>query len=133
MARKTLEDFNYDYQAYADYLESAECANDDGYDTYVDGINGHIYEPIDGDWTKGHSHENTNTGWKRDKDDPKSKGRDWKNNWAALSSLALLAYEDLQLVQATDPNEYVRKSASSLLKTRQYQDDEFGLAKKFIR
>ena len=32
MARKTLSDFNYDYQAYADYLESAECANDDGYD-----------------------------------------------------------------------------------------------------
>lgn len=36
MARKTLEDFkkwdgSYDYQAFADYLESAECANDDGY------------------------------------------------------------------------------------------------------
>ena len=43
MARKTLADFNYDYQAYANYLESAECANDDGYDTYVD-INGNIYE-----------------------------------------------------------------------------------------
>lgn len=24
MARKTLADFNYDYQAYANYLESAE-------------------------------------------------------------------------------------------------------------
>ena len=29
MARKTLADFNYDYQAYADYLESPECTNDD--------------------------------------------------------------------------------------------------------
>ena len=28
MARKTLADFNYDYQKYADYLESPECAND---------------------------------------------------------------------------------------------------------
>lgn len=41
MARKTLEDFkkwdgSYDYQAFADYLESAECANDDGYDIYAD-------------------------------------------------------------------------------------------------
>ena len=33
MARKTLADFNYDYQAYADYLESAECMQDDGIDT----------------------------------------------------------------------------------------------------
>lgn len=133
MARKTLKDFNYDYQAYANYLESAECANDDGYDTYVDGINGHIYESIDKDWTKGHSHSNTKTGWERDKDDPKSKGRPWKNNWAALSSISLLAYEDLQLLEATATNNYVRKSASSLLKTRQYQDEELVIIKKLIR
>lgn len=55
MARKTLADFNYDYQAYADYLESAECANDEGYDIYAD-INGNIYESDD--WTKGHGHKN---------------------------------------------------------------------------
>ena len=32
MARKTLEDFDGDYQAYADYLESPECTNDDEID-----------------------------------------------------------------------------------------------------
>ena len=44
MARKTLKDFNYDYQAYADYLESAECADDDDYDVYADihGNKGHV-------------------------------------------------------------------------------------------
>lgn len=79
MARKTLEDFDYDYQAYANYLESAECANDDGYDIFVDGIKGQIYESDD--WTKGHSHENTKTGYKQDKDDSKSQGRKWRNDW----------------------------------------------------
>lgn len=78
MARKTLEDFNYDYQAYADYLESAECANDEGYDTYAD-EKGNIY--TSSDWTKGHSHQNVNTGYNRPEDDPRSQGRDWKNRW----------------------------------------------------
>lgn len=78
MARKTLADFNYDYQAYADYLESAECANDDKYDTYVD-INGNIYESDD--WTKGHGHKNVNNGYDRDKGDERSQGRKWKNPW----------------------------------------------------
>ena len=36
MARKTLEDFDGDYQAYADYLESPECTNDDGIDIVAD-------------------------------------------------------------------------------------------------
>lgn len=78
MARKTLSDFDYDYQKYADYLESAECANDEGYDTYVD-INGNIYESDD--WTKGHGHKNVHNGYERDKDDDRSNGRSWKNPW----------------------------------------------------
>ena len=79
--RKTLEDFNYDYQAYADYLESAECANDEGYDTLVDVQSGNIYESDD--WTKGHGHKNVFNGYERDKDDPKSNSEDhpWKNPW----------------------------------------------------
>lgn len=36
MMGKTLADFNYDYQAYADYLESAECMQDDGIDIYAE-------------------------------------------------------------------------------------------------
>lgn len=78
MARKTLADFNNDYQSYADYLQSAECANDDGYDTYVD-YKGNIY--TSDDWTRGHGHENVHNGYKRDKNDSRSEGRDWKNPW----------------------------------------------------
>ena len=80
MARKTFEDFNYDAQAYANYLESAECANDEGYDIYVD-EKGNIYERIDGDWTKGHSHINVFSGFERTLDDLRSKGRGWTNRW----------------------------------------------------
>ena len=50
MARKTLEDFDGDYQAYADYLESPECTNDDGIDIVAD-EKGNIFTPTDGDWT----------------------------------------------------------------------------------
>lgn len=70
MERKTLEDFDNDYQAYADYLESAECANDEGYDIYAD-ENGNIYERINGDWTLGHSHKNVFTGYDSGLDDKK--------------------------------------------------------------
>lgn len=79
MAIKSLDDFNNDYQAYADYLESAECANDEGYDTFVDALTGDIY--TSSDWTKGHSHQNVFTGYNRSEDDPKSQGREWKNQW----------------------------------------------------
>lgn len=79
--RKTLEDFNYDYQAYANYLESPECANDDGYDTLVDVPSGNIYTSKD--WTKGHGHQNVFNGYDRKEDDPKSNNDDhpWKNPW----------------------------------------------------
>ena len=97
MARKELSDFNYDYQAYANYLESAECANDDGYDTYAD-INGNIYES--NDWTKGHGHKNVNNGYDRDKDDDRSKGRNWKNPWLKYAEKLNLSSEELQFLNA---------------------------------
>lgn len=97
MARKALEDFNYDYQAYADYLESAECANDDGYDTYVD-INGNIYESDD--WTKGHGHKNVNNGYDRDKDDDRSQGRKWKNPWLKYEKKLNLTSEEVEFLSA---------------------------------
>lgn len=97
MARKTLEDFNYDYQAYADYLESAECANDDGYDTYVD-INGNIYESDD--WSKGHGHKNVNNGYDRDKDDDRSQGRKWKNPWLKYAKKLNLTSEEVEFLSA---------------------------------
>lgn len=100
MARKTLEDFNYDYQAYADYLESAECANDDGYSVYGDQY-GNVYEAIDGDWTKGHSHINENSNWEgRGLDDPKSKGRPWKNNWLKYAEKLNLTSEEIEFLTA---------------------------------
>ena len=78
MAEKTLKDFDYDYQKYADYLESPECANDNGYSVYADS-KGNIYESDD--WTKGHGHKNVNNGYDRDKSDKGSRGRSWKNPW----------------------------------------------------
>ena len=95
MARKTLKDFDNDYSAYADYLESAECANDDGYDTYVD-VKGNIY--TSDDWTKGHGHENVHNGYKRDKDDERSKGRNWKNPWLKYEKQLNLSEEEKQLL-----------------------------------
>lgn len=97
MARKTLADFKYDYQAYANYLESAECANDDGYDTYVD-IKGNIYESDD--WTKGHGHKNVNNGYDRDKDDDRSKDRKWKNPWLKYAEKLNLTQEEVEFLTA---------------------------------
>ena len=98
MARKSLSDFGYDYQAYANYLESAECANDEGYSTYVDVPGGNIYESTDGDWTKGHGHQNVNNGYNRDKDSASSKGRPWKNNWLKYSEKLNLTKEEMQFL-----------------------------------
>ena len=99
--KKTLADFDYDYQAYADYLESAECANDEGYDIVAD-EKGNIYEPTEGDWTKGHGHKNVFAkNWKgRDKDAEESKGRPWKNNWLLYSEQLILNKSEIQLLTA---------------------------------
>lgn len=99
MARKTLADFNYDYQAYANYLESAECANDDGYDIYAD-YNGNIYERTDGDWSKGHGHNNVNDPREpRKPDDPSSAGRKWKNYWLKYAEKLNLTAEEIQFLK----------------------------------
>jgi len=97
MARKTLADFNYDHQAYADYLESAECANDDGYSIYAD-INGNIYESDD--WTKGHGHKNVYNGYDRDKDDERSKDRPWKNPWLKYLQKLNLTEEEFNFINS---------------------------------
>lgn len=105
MARKTLEDFkkwdgSYDYQAFADYLESAECANDDGYDIYAD-YKGNIYERTDGDWTKGHGHNNVNDPREpRKPNDPSSYGRKWKNPWLKFAEKLNLTEEEIAFISA---------------------------------
>ena len=103
MARKTLADFNYDYQAYADYLESPECANDEGYSTCAD-IHGNIYDSDD--WTKGHGHHNVNSKWEgRDKDDPESKNHPWKNPWSKLVETLQLSPEEAQILASLYVNQ----------------------------
>lgn len=98
MSRKTLDDFDGNYQAYADYLESAECMNDDGIDIYAD-EKGNIYEPTDGDWEKGHGHNNVNDSRPaREPDDPKSLGRDWLNRWLIYSESVILSQEEAKLL-----------------------------------
>lgn len=131
MARKELSDFNGDYQAFADYLESAECANDEGYDVVAD-EKGNIYEPTDGDWTKGHGHINTNNGYNRPSDSPKSIGRPWKNNWAVLATLSNLSFEELQIVERQHQNEYIRNSARYLIQYA-YNDFEVQDVKRKIK
>lgn len=103
--RKTLEDFKesdgtYDYQAYADYLDSAECANDDGYDILVDVKSGNIYERTDDDWTKGHGHRNVFNDYDRDKDDKRSKGRPWKNPWLKYAEKLNLTSQEIDFLNA---------------------------------
>lgn len=97
MARKTLADFNYDYQAYANYLESAECTNDDEYDVVADQY-GNAYTPTDGDWTKGHGHKNENTGYDRPSDREDSYGRKWQNRWLKYVEKLNLTPEEIEFL-----------------------------------
>ena len=129
MARKTLEDFNNDYWAYAKYLQSAECANDEGYDTYVDVPGGNIYESDD--WTKGHGHYNVFAkNWKgRSKNDPDSKGRPWENKWFSIEELSDMTFSQLQMIEAFHCNDYIKRSARYLLKTGQYKRHEDCISK----
>lgn len=101
MERKTLEDFNNDYQAYANYLESAECMQDDGIDVYAEGRN--VYTPTNGDWREGHGHFVDNTGlnkknFDRKPDDKESKGRPWYNKWLKYVENLNLTSEEIEFL-----------------------------------
>lgn len=116
MARKSLSDFGNDYQAYANYLESAECANDEGYDTYVD-IKGNIYQATRGDWTLGHGHNNVNDSRDpRDPDDPSSIGRPWRNPWLKyIDRLNLTSEEIIFLYSNNYLSDFIETDKNKLL------------------
>ena len=100
MARKTLEDFDGDYQAYADYLESPECTNDDGIDIVAD-EKGNIFTPTDGDWTKGHGHNNVHDPRPaRDFESSESRGRKWFNRWLKYSNKIVISQEEIELLNS---------------------------------
>ena len=114
MARKKPEDFivedgNIDYRAYAKYLDSAECANDDNYDILVDVQSGNIYERTDGDWTKGHGHKNVFNGYNRDKDSKSSSSdkHPWRNPWLEYNSSYVMTDEEYELVKS--PKKLIKK------------------------
>ncbi len=110
MARKTLDDFNGDCQAYADYLESAECMNDDGIDVYIDVEKGDIYTPTEGDWTKGHGHDNVNDPRPgREPEDEKSYGRPWYNPWLKYSSSISFTEEEIDLINSKQEEQMILK------------------------
>ena len=120
--RKTLKDFNYDYQAYADYLESAQCLQDDGIDIYAEGRN--VYTPTNCDWTQGHGHFFDNSGldkpdYNRDAQDEKSKGRPWYNKWLKYSESLNLTSEEAILLDCLNDfqqdNQKEEKSKSKIL------------------
>lgn len=117
MSKKTLKDFNYDYQAYANYLESAKCANDEGYDIYAD-EKGNIYERTDGDWEKGHGHKNVFNGYERDKDDDRSKGRPWKNPWLIYKETLELSLTEKQLLKSIFGNELFEENKTLIKKDK---------------
>lgn len=118
MARKSLEDFDNDYQKYADYLESAECANDDGYTIFAD-EKGNEYEAIDGDWTKGHSHKKRNSDWEgREKEHPDSKGRHWYNKWLKYSDKLELTKEEVELLNTLFDCNIIQDNDKSFSKRR---------------
>lgn len=119
MARKTLSDFNYNYQAYANYLESAECANDDGYDILIDVPSGNIYERTEKDWTKGHGHNNVNDPRPpRDPKDPNSIGREWKNPWLKYAEKLNLTIEEIQFLNSIYNYEQINKSEKNKINTK---------------
>lgn len=109
MARKTLADFNGDCQKYADYLESAQCLQDEGCDEY--GVGKHKYTPTEGDWAKGHGHtvydDKGNVKYERKPEDPESYGRPWKYHWLKEVREFLVSSEEKELISA--PKVYVKK------------------------
>lgn len=113
MAVKTLEDFNNDYWAYVAYLESAQYANDAGWNVVAD-EKGNIYTPTDGDWTKGHGHQNVHNGYDRKPESDKSKGRKWENRWLKLIDKLELTQEELQFLCLV----YVYQNDNSNIKTK---------------
>lgn len=121
MARKSLSDFNYDHQAYANYLESPECTNDDGYDAIGDQY-GNVYTPTEGDWTKGHGHVNENTNYKRPADRKDSYGRKWKNPWLKYSEKLNLTQQEAQflniLYSCKKNNQVLSENSNTLVKKR---------------
>lgn len=103
MARKTLSDFGGDHKKYADYLESPQCTNDDGYDVIADQY-GNVYTPTNGDWEQGHGHKNPNTNYDRKPDAPASKGRPWKNPWLKYVEELILTENDIEFLKTLYPN-----------------------------
>lgn len=100
MPRKTLEDFDGDYQEFANYLESAQCMQDDGIDIYAD-EKGNIYTPTEGDWTLGHGHDNVfDPKPERKPEDPESYGRTWYNKWLKYSFEIILSQEENMLLNS---------------------------------
>ena len=101
---KTLKDFNGDAQAYANYLESAEHANDQGYDVIAD-AKGNIYTSTNNDWTQGHGHKNVFTGYDRPADDKESIGKKWYERWLKYSDKIILTEEEVQLLDNLKQND----------------------------
>jgi hypothetical protein len=115
MPRKELEDFKYDYQAYANYLESPECTNDEGYDVIADQY-GNVYTPTEGDWTKGHGHINENTGYNRPAESEDSYGRAWKNPWLKYVDKLNLSQEEIEFLSTI----YEHKQKSTVIEKQDY-------------
>jgi hypothetical protein len=102
MARKSLEEFrdeygDIDYQAYADYLDSPQCTQDEGWDVIGDQF-GNVYTPTEGDWTIGHGHKNENTGYDRPADSKDSYGRKWTNRWLKYCAQFGLTQEEAKVL-----------------------------------
>jgi hypothetical protein len=87
-------------------------------DNVKDGHGHTIYESMD-DFIK------ENPSWSRDKDSDDSKDRGWKGNGYILLSLKNLTFYELQLLEAKTKNDYLKKSARSLINNYYNDFSEF--------
>ena len=67
-----------------------------------------------------------NPSYERDKYDEESINRRWKGNEIIFSRLSKLSYEELQILEASATNEYIKFSAREILKSGNYSDKGFS-------
>ena len=62
---------------------------------------GNIFTPTDGDWTKGHGHNNVHDPRPaRDSESSESRGRKWFNRWLKYSNKIVISQEEIELLNS---------------------------------
>ena len=67
-----------------------------------------------------------NPSYERDKNSEKSSRKPWRGNGMLLGELGKLSFEDLQILEATTDNEYIKRSARVMLERKNSSDFDFS-------